>query len=150
MSSIIAIILVISTVGIVLWLEKSKSQSVQVLLNWFPAILFAYVVPALFTHLFNWDLSRVELHSWSKAFIMPLAIVLVMSALSVKQLKIVGLKPIIVFGLGSLAIATLPLLLLLFFDSFTDYFSVPILDEGYWQGLVPVVGSWIGGSIRVN
>jgi len=146
MSLLIASALVVSTVAIVLWLEHSNSKGIQIVLNWFPAILFAYVVPAVFTHSLGWDLSQVELHSWSKNVIMPMAIVLVMSALSVTQLKNIGHRPIGVFALGSLAIATLPFLLIIIFGSFTDYFSGPIIDNGYWQGLVPIVGSWIGGS----
>ena len=141
-----AIILVLVTVISVLLLEKSSKKWVQSILNWFPAILFAYVIPAIVTHTFQLDLSKVELHGWSKDYIIPFAILMVMSALSFKQLRIIGIRPIILFGIGSLAIAVLAPILLLVFNVFTPSFNDLLIVEEHWKGLVPIVGSWIGGS----
>ena len=141
-----SVLLVSFTILCILFLEKSKLGFVQKILEWIPAILFAYIIPAIFTYLFNWDLSEVELHSWSKNFIMPMAIVFVMSALSFRQLRAVGWRPIVVFVSGSFAVATLPFLLLWLLGLFSDVFHIQIVDEGYWEGLVTLVGSWIGGS----
>ncbi len=138
--------LVLFTILSVLLLEKSKSKWIQTILNWFPAILFAYVIPAVVTHSFNIDLSKVELHSWSKDYIIPFAILMVMSALSFKQLRIIGLRPIILFAIGSLAIAVLAPIILLVFNLFTPEFNTFLIDDENWKGLVPIVGSWIGGS----
>jgi len=138
--------LVLFTIISVFLLEKSKSKWMQTILNWFPAILFAYVIPAIVTHSFNIDLSKVELHSWSKDYIIPFAILMVMSALSFKQLRIIGLRPIILFAIGSLAIAVLAPILLLVFNLFTPEFNTFLIEEENWKGLVPIVGSWIGGS----
>lgn len=146
MELLIAEITVISTVLLVIYLEKQDHSLFKKLLNWFPAILFAYVVPALVTHIFRLDLTTVELHSWSKSLIMPLAIVLVMSALSIKQLRIIGVRPIIVFASGSLAVAVLPVLLYFLFSLGSETFGAKLIDENYWRGLVTIVGSWIGGS----
>ena len=141
-----AIVLVFCTICCVLLLEKSKIKWIQTVLNWFPAILFAYVIPALFTHSLNIDLSKVELHNWSKDYIIPFAILMVMSALSFKQLRIIGVRPIILFAIGSLAIAVLAPLLLLIFNVFTTDFNTLLIENENWKGLVPIVGSWIGGS----
>ena len=84
----IAFFIVIFTVLSVLWLERQQNSWIKKILDWVPAILFAYVIPATFTHIFGWDLSKVELHNWSKTVIIPFAILMVMSALSFKQLKI--------------------------------------------------------------
>jgi len=130
----------------VLCLDRSKFAIVQRILNWIPAILFAYVIPALVTHLFQLDLSKVILHRYSKDFIMPMAIIFVMSALSLRQLKAVGMRPILVFLSGSLTVAIMPLLLLGIFSLFTTSFTDQIIGEEYWRGLVTLVGSWIGGS----
>ena len=130
----------------VVWLDRVKKPAVNKLLEWIPAILFAYIIPAVITHLFHLDLSTVQLHQVSKVFIMPLAIVLVMSALSFAQLKAVGIRPIAVFVSGSFAVAILPIVLLLFLNTFTDVFHLEIIEKEYWQGLVTIVGSWIGGS----
>ena len=143
---IFSIVLVILTVTSVLCLDRSKFAIVQRILNWIPAILFAYVIPALVTHLFQLDLSKVILHRYSKDFIMPMAIIFVMSALSLRQLKAVGMRPILVFLSGSLTVAIMPLLLLGIFSLFTTSFTDQIIGEEYWRGLVTLVGSWIGGS----
>lgn len=141
-----AIALVLFTVICVLLLEKSQRKWIQVILNWFPAILFAYVIPAVITHSFNIDLSKVELHSWSKDYIIPFAILMVLSALSFRQLKIIGLRPILLFVLGSLAIAILAPIILLVLNAFTPEYNQLLIVEEHWKGLVPIVGSWIGGS----
>ena len=137
---------VLITVLFVRYISKVEHKAVKVLLDWFPAILFAYVIPAAFTHLFNIDLSKVLLHDLSKSLIIPFTILTVMSALSFKQLKIVGVKPIIVFGVGSLVIATLPVLLVLTFGLLNPANHDMFIAEGYWKGLPPIVGGWIGGS----
>lgn len=142
----VATILVLVTVAFVLWIGKVENRWVQVVLDWFPAILFAYVIPALFTHLFSVDLSKVLLHQFSKDWIIPFAILTVMSALLFKQLRIVGLKPIILFASGSLVIATLPVILVYLFGIWNSENLTMFIDQSYWKGLVPIVGGWIGGS----
>jgi len=141
-----AVILVLVTVGFVLWISKVNNKWVQVVLDWFPAILFAYVIPALFTHLFSVDFSKALLHQFSKDWIIPFAILTVMSALLFKQLKIVGLKPIILFVAGSLVIATLPVILVYLFGIWDSQNLNLFINDAYWKGLVPIVGGWIGGS----
>jgi len=141
-----ASLLVIFTVASVLWLSRQKNPILQKVLDWFPAILFAYVIPAAFTHIFGWDLSTVVLHRYSKEWIIPLAILSVMSALSFKQLRIIGLRPILLFVAGSFIIAVLPALLLWASLAFNNEMYSLLIVQGYWKGLVPIVGSWIGGS----
>tara|TARA_B110000971_G_scaffold208509_1_gene233711 strand:- start:559 stop:1458 length:900 start_codon:yes stop_codon:yes gene_type:complete len=66
--------------------------------------------------------------------------------MSLTQIKIIGLKPLILFLSGSLIISTIPVVLMglvLFFDF--SYFNI-LIDEELWKGFIPVVGSWIGGS----
>lgn len=142
----IATLIIIITVGAIGWLNRQEAKWIQELLNWFPAILFAYVIPALITQVGGLDLSSVYLHSLSRNWIIPFAIMMVMSALSVPQLKKVGARPIMLFVSGSLAIASLPAILvgLTKFIS-ADTYSL-FINQQYWRGLVPIVGSWIGGS----
>ncbi len=143
---IIGIVIVIGTVLIVKALGSSESKSITTILNWFPAILFAYVIPAGITHTFGLDLASIELHQWSKNIIMPLAILTVMSALSFSQLKHIGWRPIMTFFSGSMMIALMPIAIGLA----TKYIAPSVYDtfitEGYWQGMITMVGSWIGGS----
>ena len=141
-----SIILVIVTLSSVILLERADHKMVHAVLKWIPAILFAYIIPAIVTHLFGLDLSGVVLHDVSKNFIMPMAIIFVMSALSFRQLKAVGMRPILVFLSGSAAVALMPFLLLGLFSLFTNSFSDQIIGAEYWKGMVTLVGSWIGGS----
>jgi uncharacterized membrane protein len=142
----IAFFIVIFTVLSVLWLERQQNSWIKKILDWVPAILFAYVIPATFTHIFGWDLSKVELHNWSKTVIIPFAILMVMSALSFKQLKIIGVRPILLFVLGSLVIGILAPILVWVSSYISPEVYQLVIVEKYWKGLVPIVGSWIGGS----
>ncbi len=146
MNEVLAIGIVTVTVLSIRWLDAQERPWIKTLLNWFPAILFAYVIPAGFTHLFSLDLSGVFLHTLSKDWIIPFTIVTVMSALPFEQLRVVGIKPIIVFVVGSFFIATLPVLLVYVFSATSPASQELFIDREYWQGLVPIVGGWIGGS----
>ena len=141
-----SIIIVLFTTGFVIWLDKREEQWIRNILKWFPAILFAYAIPAAITHTMGWDLTEVVLHSVSKDWIVPLAILSVMSALSFKQLRIIGVRPILLFVIGSFAIATLPVILVWIAGIFSQEYLVLFIGEEYWRGLVPIVGGWIGGS----
>ena len=141
-----AIILTTLTVLFVRWLQQQESAWVQRVLDWFPAILFAYVVPAVVTHLSGWDFSKVYLHTISKDWIIPFTIVTVMSALSIRQLRLVGWKPIALFVSGSLVIAVLPVVLVSIYLVISPEQGQLFITEEFWKGLVPIVGGWIGGS----
>lgn len=143
---IVAVVVVAFTVIFVLYISKARKPWITGLLNWFPAILFAYVIPAAVTHGFRWDMSNVYLHSLSRFWIIPIALISVMSALPLRQLLKVGIKPLILFVGGSLFIATLPVALVKISASIFTEPSVLFYGQGYWKGLVPIVGSWIGGS----
>ena len=60
-----SVVIVLITIGIIVWLDASKSEIILKILEWFPAILFAYVIPAAITHLFGLDLATGSIHSWS-------------------------------------------------------------------------------------
>jgi uncharacterized membrane protein len=60
--------------------------------------------------------------------------------MSLAQLKIVGLKPLLLFFIGSFTIAVIPALLFIFYYLGSD----EMVD--LWRGIIPIVGSWIGGS----
>ena len=146
MYDLIAIVIVLISVLFIILIRNVENLILKRVFNWFPPILFAYLIPALITNLLNLDLSNVFIHNFSKGLIIPVAIICVMSAMSLSQLKIVGFKPLVLFLSGSLIIALLPPLLV-FITKFIDIdFYTQILDEEIWKGLVTIVGSWIGGS----
>lgn len=135
----------IFTVIAVFYLDRWENKHIKSLFDWVPAILLAYVIPALISFLMDLDYSQANIHNFSKDYFIPLAIIAVMSSLSLGQLKAIGFKPILVFVAGSLFIAVFPVLLALgFLDS--EFISKTLVEEGYWMGIPPIVGSWIGGS----
>ena len=140
-----AVLITIFTVLLVLFLERLNSTWIKKIFNWLPSILLAYLIPAVCSYILNRDFSEVTIHQWSKDLFIPLAIVAVMSSLSVSQLKKVGWKPIAVFLSESLWIAIFPVGFLLFFQN-TDFVSESLLGLERWKGIPPIVGSWIGGS----
>ncbi len=145
-NEVTAVIIVVVTVTSVVWLNRQEIRWIRAILDWFPAILFAYVIPALFTHVFSLELKTVYLHSLSKDWIIPFAVLTVMSALPYRQLRIVGIKPIVLFVSGSFCIAVLPVILVYLSGLLSADHHQLFMDQEYWKGLVPIVGGWIGGS----
>lgn len=139
------ILISLFTVIAVRLLDQWENKHIKTLFDWVPAILLAYVIPALISELFNLDYSSSQIHQWSKNFFIPLAIIAVMSSLSFQGLKAIGFKPILLFLSGSLAIAVLPIIMLLFYDQ-QDFIQGVLIEKSYWKGIPPIVGSWIGGS----
>lgn len=133
------------TVFAVYYLDRWENRHVKSIFDWVPAILLAYIIPAIISYFLNLDYAQASIHTFSKDYFIPLAIVAVMSSLSLGQLKAIGVKPIVVFASGSLFIAVFPVLLMLLFSD-TELISKTMVADTYWMGIPPIVGSWIGGS----
>ena len=138
-------IIAFCTVVAVYYLDRWENKHIKSLFDWVPAILLAYIIPALISYVLNLDYSQADIHNFSKNYFIPLAIIAVMSSLSLGQLKAIGLKPILVFVAGSLFIAVFPVLLG-FSLLETDLVTEMLVEQEYWKGIPPIVGSWIGGS----
>lgn len=133
------------TVIAVYFLDRWENRHIKSIFDWVPAILLAYIIPAIISFALNADYSQASIHDFSKNYFIPLAIIAVMSSLSLTQLKAIGLKPLLVFASGSLFIAVFPIVLLFLFSE-TELVSEIMIIDGYWMGIPPIVGSWIGGS----
>ena len=133
------------TVIAVFLLDRWENKHIKSLFDWVPSILLAYIIPAIISHLGGVDFSQAAIHNFSRDYFIPLAIVAVMSSLSMGQLKAVGWKPIFLFVSGSVFIAIFPFVLgMTLLD--TALVKQTLILEGYWKGIPPIVGSWIGGS----
>lgn len=126
-------------------LRVEASSRLEKFTRWVPAILLAYVIPAMV----NPVLLRISedhlIHSLSKEYLLPLTVLCAMSSISLNDIKIVAGRPLIYFLLCSAIIAICPVVLLLVFSLIPDFHEFLIIDQGYTSTL-PVVGSWIGGS----
>ena len=126
-------------------LKVEVSSRLEKFTQWVPAILLAYVVPAIVNPLFLWISEDHLIHSLSKKYLLPLTVFCAMASISLTEIKIVAGKPIIYFLLSSAIIALCPVVLLLVFSLIPDFHEFLIVEKGYTSTL-PVVGSWIGGS----
>lgn len=133
------------TVIVVYFLDRWENKHIKSIFDWVPAILLAYLIPAGISYAFGLDLSQAKIHDYSKDFFIPLTIISVMASLSLGQLKAIGYKPIILFVAGSFFVALFPVVFVMGFSE-TALVSETLLAEGFWKGVPPVVGSWIGGS----
>ena len=126
-------------------LKVEASSRLEKFTRWVPAILLAYVIPAMV----NSILLRISedhlIHSLSKEYLLPLTVLCAMSSISLNDIKIVAGRPLIYFLLSSEIIAVCPVVVLLAFSLIPDFHEFLIVDQGY-TSILPVVGSWIGGS----
>ena len=126
-------------------LRVEASSRLEKFTRWVPAILLAYVIPAMVNPVFLKISEDHLIHSLSKEYLLPLTVLCAMSSISLNDIKIVAGRPLIYFLLSSAIIAICPVILLLVFSLIPDFHKFLIVDQGYTSTL-PVVGSWIGGS----
>ena len=139
-SNLLGIFIAISVSVFVIYIAKFKNKIVQKILHWLPAILLTFLIPGILSFIFDLSLENIPLHNWSKAYIYPITIFCIMSSMSLAQLKIVGVKPLLLFLVGSFTIAVIPAFLFFFYLMGSEQ----MLE--LWRGIIPIVGSWIGGS----
>lgn len=139
-ANLLGIFIAISVSIFVIYIAKYKNKFVQKILHWLPAILLTFLIPGILSFIFDLSLENIPLHDWSKAYIYPITIFCIMSSMSLAQLKIVGVKPLLLFFIGSFTIAAIPAFLFMF------YFMGSEQMVELWRGIIPIVGSWIGGS----
>ncbi len=126
-------------------LRVEASSRLEKLTRWVPAILLAYVIPAMVNPVLLKISEDHLIHSLSKEYLLPLTVLCAMSSISLNDIKIVAGRPLIYFLLSSAIIAVCPVVLLLAFSLIPNFHEFLIVDQGYTSTL-PVVGSWIGGS----
>jgi uncharacterized membrane protein len=145
-SNFAGIAIIIVTYFLVFFLEKSTYPLVRNIKKWIPSILFAFIFPALLVHLLSLDFSGSDLFSWNTRYLYPFTIFTIMSSMSLKALRIVWPKPLLLFLLGSMTIATIPVVLVIGSLTLGTGATEALVSKSLWKGFIPIVGSWIGGS----
>lgn len=138
--------IVVFTILVIRMLSVSKNIAIKTLLDWLPAILMAYIIPAFICNFAGLNFDDHIIHKISRNALIPFTILIVMSSMSLKELKSIGWKPLVVFISGSFFIALFPVLLFII-GKFVPYISEWLNAGDQWKGLITVIGSWIGGSI---
>lgn len=139
-SNLLGIFITLSVSIFVMYIAKVRNKWVEKILHWLPAILLTFLIPGVLSYIFDLSLENIVLHDWSKAYLYPITIFCIMSSMSLAQLKIVGPKPLLLFFIGSFTIAIVPVGLFILYAWGSDQ----MID--LWKGIIPIVGSWIGGS----
>lgn len=139
-ANFLGIFIAISVSIFVIYIAKFKNKIIQKILHWLPAILLTFLIPGILSFIFDLSLENIPLHNWSKAYIYPITIFCIMSSMSLSQLKIVGVKPLLLFFIGSFTIAVIPVFLFMVYSMAGEQMAES------WRGIIPIVGSWIGGS----
>ena len=139
-ANFLGIFIAISVSIFVIYIAKFKNKIIQKILHWLPAILLTFLIPGILSFIFDLSLENIPLHNWSKAYIYPITIFCIMSSMSLAQLKIVGVKPLLLFFIGSFTIAVIPVFLFMVYSMAGEQMAES------WRGIIPIVGSWIGGS----
>ena len=141
---LIPTLVLVGCVLFVLYLEQSKR--LEQITRWVPAILFAYLVPAVLNNYWLHLDTNHPIYSWSSDWALPLTVLCAMAAVSLEEIKIVGVRPLIYFLSSSAIIALLPILMVSVLGITSPrFYQFLIIENGYTSAL-PVIGSWIGGS----
>ena len=138
--------IIVFTILVIRMLSVSNNIRIKTLLDWLPAILMAYIIPAVICNIADLNFDNHIIHKFSRNALIPFTILIVMSSMSLVELKNVGWKPLIVFVSGSFFITVFPVLLFVTGKIFPAI-ETWLLNGEQWKGLVTVIGSWIGGSI---
>jgi hypothetical protein len=102
--------IVVFTILVIRILSVSNNIRIKTLLDWLPAILMAYIIPAAICNIADLNFDNHIIHKFSRNALIPFTILIVMSSMSLVELKNVGWKPLLVFVSGSFFIAVFPVL----------------------------------------
>ncbi len=111
-----------------------------------PPLLFCYLIPGLLNSFSIIQGESSSLYSFSTKYLLPAALVLLLSTANLKAIFGLGKKALIIFFSGSIGIIIGGPIALALVDNFSVSFHTLAQNESYWKGLVTITGSWIGGS----
>ncbi len=102
-----------------------------------PALVFCYFVPTALTTS-GVIPSESPLYSWTKTFVLPAALLLLILALDLPAIARLGPKALLLMLTGTLGVVI--------GGPVAFWFWHPYLPEDAWRGMAALCGSWIGGG----
>ena len=126
---------IVSILAIIFFLNEQKN--LKLIFKYFPPVIWAYFIPMFFTNI-NILPSSSALYDWSKSYLLPVSLLLLLSSCNIKLIKKLGFKAILTMLIGTLGIilgATFSFMI------FKNYLPI-----NSWKGVAALSGSWIGGS----
>lgn len=147
------------TLGFVFYTSSSENKNWKKFYKFVPALLMAYVLPAIFTSTGiiapDWqtvnDTGEITKHSSklyyvASRFLLPAALILMTLSMDLKAVFNLGPKALIMFLTGTVGIiigGPIAILLISFVSPETVGGAGP---DAVWRGLATLAGSWIGGG----
>lgn len=135
------LVFVFITICVYLVLKVEKSSRLEKFTRWIPAILLAYLIPAIVNPLFLEIPESHLIHNLSMELLLPLTVLCAMSSISLIDIKIVAGKPLVYFLLSSAIIAICPVILIMIFSLTSSSFQEFLIIEKGYTSTLPVVGS---------
>ena len=147
------------TLGFVFYTSSSENKSWQKFYKIVPALLMAYMLPAIFTSLGiiapEWtsineagELVKHESHLYYVAsrFLLPASLVLLTLSIDLKAVLNLGPKALIMFLTGTVGIIIGGPIAILLISVISPDTLGGIGPDAVWRGLATLAGSWIGGG----
>ena len=147
------------TLGFVFYTSTSKTKGWVKFYKYVPALLMAYLLPALFTSAKiiapEWEsvneVGMVTKHSSqlyyvASRFLLPAALVLMTLSIDLKAVFNLGPKALIMFITGTIGIIIGGPIAILLISTFSPETVGGVGPDAVWRGLATLAGSWIGGG----
>lgn len=139
--------------------KKSKNPFWVKFYKYIPALLMAYLLPAIFTSLniisSEWTISledgtksiqKLNLYFMATRFLLPAALFLMTLSIDFKGLVNLGWKPLAMFLTGTCGIIVGGPLSIFIFSILFPQTTEVTGDLALWRGFSTLAGSWIGGG----
>lgn len=147
------------TLGFVFYTSSSENSSWVKFYKIVPALLMAYMLPAIFTSLGiiapEWETineageiikHESKLYYVSSRFLLPASLVLMTLCIDLKAVFNLGPKALIMFLTGTVGIIIGGPLAILLISSVSPETVGGVGPDAVWRGLATLAGSWIGGG----
>ncbi|MDP3312227.1 DUF819 domain-containing protein [Lutibacter sp.] len=147
------------TLGFVFYTSTSKISAWEKFYKVIPALLMAYLLPAIFTSAKiiapEWETQNEageiikhesSLYYISSRFLLPAALVLMTLSIDLKGIFNLGPKALIMFLTGTLGIIIGGPIAILIISAFSPETVGGVGPDAVWRGLATLAGSWIGGG----
>ncbi|HWP83455.1 MAG TPA: DUF819 family protein [Bacteroidota bacterium] len=120
--------------------QLAEQRFLAVFFRFFPPAIWVYFLPMLSSNLGIIPQSHA-LYDWIRTYLLPTALILMLFSANVPALARLGGKAVLTMFIGSAGIALGAIL------SFG--LLHPLLPQGAWKGIGPLVGSWVGGGANM-
>jgi uncharacterized membrane protein len=132
--------------GFVFFTSSKKEGFWQKFYKVVPALLMAYLLPAIFNSLGIISDAHSNLYFVSSRYLLPAALVLMTLSIDLKAIFNLGPKALIMFFTGTIGIVIGGPIAILIISIFSPETVGGAGFDATWRGLATLAGSWIGGG----